>query len=194
MKRILTLSLSILLAAAIVSACGTKADSPESETNNQQGAGPNNVEEQQGNGQYGDSGEPEQEQIEEQAISVYRTDAELLDLYEGESVISFKGDGKYLAALEALRTNGDDGRQSLWEHVAFQSAEFTDGSLVIDLHLPDEARLGAPGEALAIEALLRTLFQFTEVQSIAVLVDGEQVDSLMGHVVLEHPFDRNYLQ
>lgn len=194
MKRILTLGLSILLAAAIVSACGTKADSPEPGTNNTQGAGPGNAEEQ-GSGQDGDSGEPGQAPIEEQqTISVYRTDVELLDLYEAEAAISFEGDGKYLAALEALRKNGDDGRLSLWEHVAFNSADFSDGSLVIDLHLPDEARLGAPGEALAIEALLRTLFQFSEVQSITVLVDGEQVDSLMGHVVLEQPFDRNYLQ
>ena len=34
------------------------------------------------------------------------------------------------------------------------------------------------------------MFQFEEVQQIELTVDGQQVESLMGHVDLEHPMNR----
>jgi hypothetical protein len=42
----------------------------------------------------------------------------------------------------------------------------------------------------AIDALQKTFFQFDEVQSLELLVDGNQIESLMGHVELEHPMTR----
>ncbi|MNC60821.1 Sporulation and spore germination [compost metagenome] len=78
----------------------------------------------------------------------------------------------------------------LWGGIELKSLKFADGQITMDIHKPDEAQLGAGGEALAISALAQTLFQFEEVKSIEVLVDGEQVESLMGHVDLEHPMTR----
>lgn len=79
---------------------------------------------------------------------------------------------------------------ALWQPIEITSVELTDGLVVLDIHLPDEARLGAPGEMLVIETLKKTLFQFDFVQGIQLLVDGAEVETLMGHVELEYPMVR----
>ncbi|PYE48021.1 GerMN domain-containing protein [Paenibacillus barcinonensis] len=58
------------------------------------------------------------------------------------------------------------------------------------VHIPDEARLGAGGELLFLAVLQQTMFQFEEVHSIQLLVDGQQTESLMGHVELQNPILR----
>lgn len=59
--------------------------------------------------------------------------------------------------------------------------------MTLDIHIPDEARLGAPGELQLVESLKKTLFQFSFIEGINLLVVGEPVESLMGHVDIEHP-------
>ncbi|WP_018751328.1 GerMN domain-containing protein [Paenibacillus sanguinis] len=126
------------------------------------------------------------------AIEVYFADEQMMDLTKLNREISFQADGdKYLEALKALQVSGDSQLLSLWDKVEFHKAELKDGTLTVDLSLPDEARLGAGGEALALDALRNTMFQFNEVEAIELLVDGQQVDTLMGHVELEHPLTRN---
>jgi hypothetical protein len=41
-----------------------------------------------------------------------------------------------------------------------------------------------------MQAIPKTLFQFQEVKTIELLVDGKKLDSLMGHVDLPHPIPR----
>ncbi|MEF2964274.1 GerMN domain-containing protein [Paenibacillus sp. M1] len=134
----------------------------------------------------------EQTEAETETIETYYTDDQMLDLKKSSAEITYEDEAeKYLAALETLKSSGQDDLFALWEKVEFNKAELENGQLTIDITLPDEARLGAGGESLALDALKQTMFQFTEVQSIELLVDGEQVDTLMGHVELEHPMTRN---
>ncbi|MBM6995417.1 GerMN domain-containing protein [Paenibacillus sp. DXFW5] len=134
---------------------------------------------------------PEAE-VEKLTIQVYYTDDDLMDLKPKSREIEFTADrSKYESAFEALQT-ADDGLLSLWEMVVLNTVKFdeTSGQLNLDISLPDEARLGAGGESLALEALKNTMFQFDEVKQIELTLDGAQVDSLMGHVDLEHPMSR----
>lgn len=125
------------------------------------------------------------------SIETYFTDDQMMDLIKESKKITYKQENdKYLTALQALQSS-DTQLFSLWGKMQFQSANLKDGQLTIDMTLPDEARLGAGGESLALDALKQTIFQFSEVQSIELLVDGVQVDTLMGHVELEHPMKRN---
>ncbi|MBY3626982.1 GerMN domain-containing protein [Acinetobacter sp. CUI P1] len=57
----------------------------------------------------------------------------------------------------------------------------------LDIHLPNSARLGSTGEDVALQVIQKTVFQFDEIKSLDLLVDGKAVESLMGHVELEHP-------
>ncbi|GJM74870.1 hypothetical protein HMSSN036_70860 [Paenibacillus macerans] len=148
----------------------------------------------EGQGSQGeDNGkEPAQSPLQTTSIEAYYTDDNMLELTKETRQISFESDqDKYLAALKTLQSSENTGLFALWEKAVFHSATLADGVLTVDMSLPDEARQGAGGEALAIEALTKTLFQFQEVNAIELLVDGEKVDTLMGHVELDHPLLRN---
>ncbi|OKP93569.1 GerMN domain-containing protein [Paenibacillus sp. P46E] len=126
-----------------------------------------------------------------QNISVYFTDPQQMELVPAKADISYANDvEKYSEAYKALQSSTNPDQIPLWGKIELKSLKFADGQITMDIHKPDEAQLGAGGEAFAISALAETLFQFKEVKSIEVLVDGEQVESLMGHVDLEHPMTR----
>jgi hypothetical protein len=94
---------------------------------------------------------------------------------------------QYLEALNALTKSTDEKAVALFEGFTFLSAERKDSTLNIDLTLPKESKLGAPGEDLLLQSLKKTLFQFKELNAIEVLVNGKKVESLLGHVELPHP-------
>ncbi|CAH0122208.1 MULTISPECIES: GerMN domain-containing protein [unclassified Paenibacillus] len=166
MRKIVTLSFVLLLIAAVFAGCGAK-------TKQQQGA-------------------VEPPPLETANVHVYFTDDQLMELTEKSVEISYESpDQKYMAALQALQHTDDPNLISLWAKAEFLSADNKEGALTVDMNIPAEARLGAPGEELAVNALLQTMFQFDEVQSIELLVDGQKVESLMGHVDLQSPFQRN---
>ncbi|NGM84276.1 GerMN domain-containing protein [Paenibacillus sp. 7124] len=128
----------------------------------------------------------------EEAIATYYGNADATGLVQKETVIRYSREtDKYLAALNALKTSPEDKVVSLCANTTFLSAELNSGKLTVDLHLPDEDRLGASGEELFLKALRNTLFQFKEVETFEVLVDGKQVESLMGHFDLPSPFTRS---
>ncbi|WHX47302.1 GerMN domain-containing protein [Paenibacillus woosongensis] len=132
-----------------------------------------------------------EEQANTMVIQAYFTDDQLNELFPESKEITYSADAeKYMQTLKALQQSETPGLLPLWEKVNFKQAVFEGGKLTVDLTLPDEARLGAGGEALAVESLTKALFQFEEVQSIEILVDGQQADTLMGHVELEHPILR----
>ncbi|MMZ65800.1 Sporulation and spore germination [compost metagenome] len=79
---------------------------------------------------------------------------------------------------------------SLWDKITLNSVRVSNGKITLDVTIPDEARLGAGGESLAIDALKQTFFQFDEVKELELTIDGEQQESMMGHVELEHPFKK----
>ncbi|MNI33009.1 Sporulation and spore germination [compost metagenome] len=127
-----------------------------------------------------------------QSIETYFTDDQMLELVkETKEIVYTKEQDKYITALQSLQSSSNSDLFPLWGKVNFHSASLKEGMLTIDISLPDEARLGAGGEILALDSLKKTMFQFSEVQSIELLVDSQQVDTLMGHEELEHPMKRN---
>lgn len=195
MKRMSWGICSLVLLLALASGCGQKPGTAQPSGNEEpqveQGAGPA-TNHQGSNKAENASGETGTEAPEQQTLSIksYYTDDQLNELTEKEQTIRYtKDEDKYIAALETLKDSGDSELLPLWK-VEFHSAKLSEGMLTVDITLPDEARLGAGGEALAVEALQNTLFQFQEIESIELLVDGQQTESLMGHVELEHPMTR----
>ncbi|WP_339273171.1 GerMN domain-containing protein [Paenibacillus sp. FSL W8-0426] len=132
------------------------------------------------------------ESVKQETIKVFFTDPEELELHESTAGISYASDqDKYKSAFEALQQSSDEKLVPLWaKEIELKSVTFKEGALTLDIHMPDTARLGAGGESFAIEALKNTYFQFDEVKSLDLLVDGKQLESLMGHVDLEHPMTK----
>jgi spore germination protein GerM len=116
---------------------------------------------------------------------------------EGDSLVSkavtlepAKDKTIYLEALNELTKSTDDQNVALFAGFTFLSAEINNGTLTINLKLPEESQLGAPGEELLLDSLKKTMFQFAEINAIEVLVNGEKVESLLGHMDLPHPITK----
>lgn len=136
--------------------------------------------------------DPKEPEMTKETIKIYYPDDELMELGEQTAHIQYENDSKKAeAAFLALKKDGSNGEVSLWKDIELLSAKVEDGgAVVLDVHVPDEARLGAPGEVLALEAIQKTMFQFDGFQSLDILVDGKQTESLMGHDTLEHPYKK----
>lgn len=130
----------------------------------------------------------------EREVAIYAADTELTKSVERKVKLLFLEDEPELeivkTTLNELQKDGIENEVSLWKAIPINSVKLENGLVTIDIHLPDEARLGAPGESLVIETMKQTLFQFDFVQSIELLVDGAAVETLMGHVELEHPYTK----
>ena len=140
-----------------------------------------------------DSGNTEPNAIN-QEISVYFANVDFTELTASKATIKYSDAdssiGKYKESFVALQNSQDANVVSLWAKVELLSVKFEDGQVTLNIHMPDEARLGSDGELMALDAVQKTLFQFSEVKSIELLVDGVQLDTLMGHVDLMHPMTR----
>lgn len=183
------LALMLVLSAGCGQKPGASPEAGAGNTGTNQGSGINDPQTANPSQAAGNVDQPSQQSA---LIEVYFTDERMMALTKVEREIVFQADqDKYMEALKALQASGDSQLLPLWGKVEFHQAELKDGTVTVDLSMPDEARLGAGGEALALDALRNTLFQFDEVKAIELLVDGQQVDTLMGHVELEHPLTRN---
>jgi len=202
-KTLLIVSAAVLMLAG----CGAReeqlSENPaapgveNTTTDNQSGAEEPATEEQPEDAESGEQGQdgeqPNDNDAEavpqERTIKVFRTDDQLMELHESEETISYTNDQELLeAALAKLQEDGDDGQMSLWKPIQINKATVEDGNVVLDLTIPDEARYGSGGEMFTIDSITKTVFQFEAFETLDLLVDGEQAESLMGHVTLEHPF------
>jgi hypothetical protein len=127
----------------------------------------------------------------EQPIKVYYGNEDGSALTEHTANIRFTTpSSKYLGALNALKQSQDAKAVPLCPDFMFKTAELKDGNLTVDLSFTPNDQLGSNGESLLMQAIPKTLFQFEEVKTIDLLVDGKKQDSLMGHVELPHPMTR----
>jgi hypothetical protein len=127
-------------------------------------------------------------QVAKQSIHVYYANSDGSALVEKSAEIEAEPvEGKYLNALKLLNATDDSNLFPLAKGLNFKTAELKDGTLTVNLSIADSGRLGSGGEAMLMEALKKTVFQFSEVKALEILVDGKQTDSLMGHVGLDHP-------
>jgi hypothetical protein len=127
----------------------------------------------------------------EQQIKVYYGNEDGSALIENSAALRYMTpSSKYLGALNALKQSQDPKAVPLCPNFTFKTAELKDGNLTVDLSFTPNDQLGANGESLLMQAIPKTLFQFAEVTTIDLLVDGKKQDSLMGHVELPHPITR----
>lgn len=127
-----------------------------------------------------------------QIIEVFFADPQIERIIGTEEEISYTNSNeKYKQAFESLQKETHPDMIPLWNKIELLSVTFDEGMLTLNIQISEEARLGTSGEQLALDALRNTIFQFDEVRSIDILVDGKVLDSLMGHADLEHPITRD---
>ncbi|WP_339272234.1 GerMN domain-containing protein [Paenibacillus sp. FSL W8-0187] len=193
-------SAGLLAAVMLIGAgCGQKPGAAPDNTPGQVTPAPDDQTGQSNNGTSNGSGgsstgsgsEVTTPEAKTESIKAYYTDPDMMELVEGTAEISYKEDQeKYEAAYQALQKSGNAEMIPLWDKIGLNSLKFENGALTLDVTVPDEANLGAGGESFAVDAIKKTFFQFEEVKSLQILVDGQQTESLMGHVDLENPMTR----
>lgn len=131
--------------------------------------------------------------LTKKTITVYYSDNDLMELQKEEQEISFADDiEKYNKAIDLLgNPKKADEHVPLWVNFHYHSVSFDKGTLTIDADSKNQYNLGSSGEAMALDALKKTLFQFPEVERIVILEDGKKVESLMGHMEVSEPLTRD---
>lgn len=74
------------------------------------------------------------------------------------------------------------------ERTALRAVFLVEGQAVVDLTGPVRAGGGSSTETARVYGIVQTLqSNFPEVKSVRILVDGQEVETLMGHLDLSHP-------
>lgn len=179
MKISLALVGTLLVMIGVV-ACGGEAINPGSDEVNT-----SNPQETDNNGESIETNET-------QSLTFYYVDEQLVEILQEERDIQFSSDEeKWKEAWSALQNSQDKKLYSLWENVDLIEANLKDSQLVLNLALPDQLQQGSSAEGLAIQTLINTFDQFKGVETIQLLVDGEVIETLSGHVSIEHPFAKD---
>lgn len=184
MKKSVCISILLCIIAMVGVACGNK---PATESGGSSASG-----QEMNSGVDGTDKKAEQVNNQTEEIFVYLVDSQVTELKQIKAEINYTNDiDKYEKAFKALQSNSHSDLVSLWNKIELNAMKFHEGELAIDVHIPDEARLGSGGELLALDALKETMFQFKEINNLDLLIDGKALESFMGHSELEHPISRN---
>lgn len=126
-----------------------------------------------------------------QKIKVYYSDEQLMELRSWDTSVTFKDDQeKYQLTFELLTQSPSSGYEPLWESMQLNDIRLESGKLIVDVRVASSQQLGSTGEMFAIIALQNSFFQYEEIQSIQLLVEGQPAETLMGHVDISKPFQR----
>jgi hypothetical protein len=170
-----------ILLIFLLSACGPAAENaptpPAQSSSSNQGEG--------------NSGKEPAETETTSVIKVDYSNSDLTDLKSVEVSITYsKVSDKYRETFVQLTKSPDASLQPLWAEDQLNEIRLENRILIVDVSLSNEQNLGSTGELFAIEALKNAFFQYEEVKSIQLLVDGQITETLMGHVEITEPFQR----
>lgn len=127
----------------------------------------------------------------EMTVSVYGVSSDWLELVERKVQLTYETEQDLIQATLA-ELQRDEGQEhiSLWSKIQILQEELSDGAVMLDIHIPDDAHTGSFGELQTLESLKETLFQFDFVREIELRIDGSKAESMMGHVEIDDPITR----
>jgi len=129
------------------------------------------------------------EELKHTDMNAYYLNETADQLIEKKVPISYENPTeKYSLALHALKTAPQLDLYPLFTNIHFNTIQQVNNSLLIDLRI--DLQWGSIGEYFTLQALQKTIFQFSEINSIYITRDGKRIDSLMGHVELPYPITR----
>lgn len=190
MKRLMIFLLLPLIVLALLSGCSEELNPPQAQEQPIEAEQP----EQSNQGEKMGEAKAEEPPVAENKtmnIKIFLTDDEAMELKELEREIEVREEGPsiYEAAFQALATEIPT-YYSPWSEWKLLNVQFAEGLLTLDLSGSAEQG-GSSIERLMILSLLQTMFQFSEVQEVQLLVNGEKTETLYGHIDIEQPFSRD---
>ncbi|RXT14934.1 GerMN domain-containing protein [Ammoniphilus sp. CFH 90114] len=123
-------------------------------------------------------------------FKIYFTDANVLELKEQELEVTWsESSSKYSLAFQLLASEVPQPDVSPWEGWQLLNDQFDNGILTVDV-MSSNNPVGSSMERMMILSLLQTMFQFEEVTQVQLLLNGQKVETLSGHIDIEKPFSR----
>lgn len=126
-------------------------------------------------------------------IKVYYPDENATGLVAVEKSIK-DTDNKYQAAVEALMAGTDKkGLANVFPKKAKLLQVTVSGKVAkVDFSRELQKNLvgGSTGEEMLVGSVVNTLTEFPEIQKVQILVDGQEVETLSGHMDLSQPLPR----
>lgn len=127
----------------------------------------------------------------QQVVKVYYPDKQANHLVEKTQEIKWStSESKYEAAFKALFYSDDSTLVNVWKEQPV-TIKLENGLLTVNLDKPIQA--GSTVERFMIQSLLHTMFQFSEIQQVQILISGKTVETLSGHIGINQPFTRKSL-
>ena len=128
-------------------------------------------------------------------VKIYYPDDSGLKLVEVErEIVIDDATDKYIAAVETLRE--DPPEENLTRifpsNAAIRSIAVNDGMATVDFDgkILKSFVGGSTGEEFLIGSIVNTLTNFPEITSVKFLVDGQEIETLSGHMDLSIPLER----
>lgn len=139
--------------------------------------------------------ENESSDMQSMRVKVYYPDDSGVRLVEVERRINIEHESeKYSAALEMLlEAPHEENLTTIFpKNASIRSVTVEDGLAIVDL---DGAMLktmvgGSTGEEFLVGSIVDTLTSFPEITQVKFLVDGQEVETLKGHMDLSAPLER----
>lgn len=138
---------------------------------------------------------PDEKEVEDLRVKVYYPDESGLRLVEVEREIEVARDSdKYAAAVEAMMTPPTESEltEIFPKRAKLLDVEVRDGVATVnfDEGLRKHFAGGSAGETFLIGSVVNALTNFNEVKEVRILIDGEEIESLAGHMDLSAPLER----
>lgn len=132
-----------------------------------------------------------------QKVKLYFSDDQAMYLVPEEREIAFSGSQEDLLKkiVEELVKGPTDKNlyPTMPEKVAVHSVKLEKGLATVDFspELKSKHSGGSTGENFTVFSLVDTLTEFPEVTNVQILIDGQKIDTLAGHLDTSEPFIRD---
>lgn len=127
-----------------------------------------------------------------QEIKVFYPDENATKLVEVKRTIKFVDENeKYSAALsELMQKPKEQGLINIFpKHAKIKSVTRKDDTAIVDFDKDIAKNFvgGSTGEEFLVTSVVNTLTEFNEVKQVRFLIDGEEIETLAGHMDLSEP-------
>jgi len=141
-------------------------------------------------------GEAEEKDPETFTINLYFIDHSLDGLFAEERTIQVEDESRLPARIveEALKGPRDEGLMpAIPEGTRLLGIQVEKGRATVNLsgEVRERFNLGAMGEGYVIFSLVNALTELSHIREVQFLVEGEIIESIGGHFLLEEPFTRD---
>ena len=134
------------------------------------------------------------EAAKELDIKVYYPDDQGLKLVAVKRTIKTDAAGKYAAAMKSLLTGTKQKGQTtiIPKQAKLKSVKVKGDTAYVDFNqdLVKHFTGGSTGEEMLVGSVVNTLTEFPEIKKVQILIEGNKVETLGGHVDLTVPLER----